>query len=69
MIYPKVIRVDIFHCQKHLLAEDFRLQPQFAAATTVVASLKTKLKDNNNHGYYFGSTNLIIYILGLACHF
>ena len=55
MIYPEVIRANRFHCRKHLLAEDFRLEPQFAA----VAALETKLKDNNNHGCPFGSTNLL----------
>ena len=49
MIYLEVIREDRFCCRKHLLAEDFRLQPQLVAATTAVAALETKLKDNNDH--------------------
>ena len=44
MIYSEVIREDRFHYRKHLLAEDFRLQPQLATA-----ALETKLKDNNDH--------------------
>ena len=60
MIYTKVIRADRFRCRKRLLAEDFRLQRQLAATTTASAALETKLKDNNNHGSPFGSTNLLI---------
>ena len=60
MIYPEVIRADRFRCRKHLLVEDFHLQPQLATAATVAAALKTKIKDNNNHGCPFGSTNLLI---------
>ena len=48
MIYPEVIRVDIFHCRNPLLAEDLHLQPQLVAATPVTAALETKL-NNNNH--------------------
>ena len=59
MIYPEVIRANRFHCRKHLLDEDFCLQPQLAAAATVVAALKTKPKDNNDHGCPFGSTNFL----------
>ena len=68
MIYPEVIRADRFHYRKHLLAEDFRLQPQLVDVATSVAALKTKLKDNNNHACPFGSTNLLIHLLGLACN-
>ena len=60
MIYPEVIREDRFCCRKHLLAEDFRLQPQLVVAAIAAAALKTKLKDNNNHGCPFGSTNLLM---------
>ena len=60
MIYPEVIRADRFHCRKHLLAKYFRLQPQLVATATPATALKTKLKDNNNHGCPFGSTNLLI---------
>ena len=49
MIYPKVIRADRFHCRKHLLAEDLRLQPQLAAAAPAATALETKI-NNNNHG-------------------
>ena len=69
MIYSKVIREDRFHCKKHLLAEDFRLQPQLAAAAIVATALETKLKDNNDHICPFGSTNLLILLLGLTCNF
>ena len=54
-----MIRADRFRCRKHL-AEDFCLQPQLVVEAIVVAALKTKLKDNNNHGCPFGSTSLLI---------
>ena len=60
MIYPEVIREDIFCCRNPLLVEDLRLQPQLVATATPATALKTKLKDNNNHGCPFGSTNLLI---------
>ena len=59
MIYPKVIRADGFHCRKHLLVEDLRLQPQLAVATPAAIAIEIKL-NNNNHGYLFGSTTLLI---------
>ena len=60
MIYPEVIKANRFHYRKHLLAEDFRLQPQLVAAAIVVVALETKLKDKNDHRCHFGSTNLLI---------
>ena len=68
MIYPEVIRADRFHCQKHLLAEDLRLQPQLAIAAPGASSLETNsiiiIIDD-----LFCLTNLLIKLLGLACTF
>ena len=47
MIYPEVIRADIFHYRNPLLVEDLRLQPQLVAAAPIVAALETKLNNNN----------------------
>ena len=37
------IRADRFHCRKHLLAEDLRLQPQLVVAPPTTVALETKL--------------------------
>ena len=59
MIYLDVIREDRFRCRNPLLAEDLRLQPQLVVMAPVVVALETKL-NNNNHGFPFGSINLLI---------
>ena len=59
MIYLEVIRADNFHCRNHLLDEDLHLQPQLVATAPAATALETKL-NNNNHGYLFGSTTLLI---------
>ena len=54
---------------KHLLVVGLRPQPQLAATATAPTALETNLKVNNDHRSLFGSTNLLIQILGLACNF
>ena len=53
MIYPEVIRADKFRRRNPLLAEDLHLQPQLATAALAVATLETKLNNNNHRSSFW----------------